>query len=120
RLLAKSLVNGFKKNGGTIMEGKASLKKGSNHVAIAVNGDEISADQIIVASGAWTNELLKPLGFRINLEPQKGQIVHLSVDQDTSEWPVILPQDSSHYIVAFDDNRIAFGATREENSGFDY
>lgn len=120
RLLAKSLVNGFKKNGGTIMEGKAALKRVNNHVAVSMDGKEMSADQVIVASGAWTNKLIKPLGFRINLEPQKGQIVHLSVDQDTSKWPVVLPQDSSHYIVAFDDNRIAFGATREDNSGFDY
>src|SRR5690606_35088741 len=28
--------------------------------------------------------------------------------------------ESSHYIVPFDDSRIAFGATREDGTGFDY
>ena len=119
-LLAKALVRGVRKNKGKVLEEKVSLKKSGDHVVVSTKEGDLEADQVIVAAGSWTNDLLKPVGISINQEPQRGQIVHLSVDEDTSKWPVVLPQDSSHYIVPFDDNRIVFGATREDGSGFDY
>jgi D-amino-acid dehydrogenase len=46
--------------------------------------------------------------------------VHLHIDAtDTSRWPVVLPADSGHYLLAFDDSRVVAGATRETGSGFD-
>src|SRR5699024_3039309 len=87
---------------------------------VEVNGDNIHADSVIVSAGAWTPEILKPLGYELQVEAQRGQIAHIKLpDTDTSEWPVILPQ-SSHYMLAFDDSKIVAGATREEGSGFDY
>lgn len=120
RLLAKALVNGFQKNGGKLVEEKVSLKRSGNSATVLTSDEKIEADKVIVAAGSWTNDLLKQIGVSINQKPQRGQIVHLTVDEDTSNWPVVLPQTSSHYMVAFNDNRIAFGATREDESGFDY
>lgn len=120
RLLAEALVRGVKKNNGIVIEEQVTLKKDGNQVTVSAKNGEIHADRIILATGAWTNDLLKNIGTSINIEPQRGQIIHLSSDDDTSGYPVVLPQDSSHYIVPFDDNRIAFGATREDNTGFDY
>jgi D-amino-acid dehydrogenase len=61
----------------------------------------------------------------VDVEPQKGQIVHLRVGRpgsddavDTSRWPTILPP-GPHYLLAFDDGRVVVGATRETCSGFD-
>jgi D-amino-acid dehydrogenase len=45
--------------------------------------------------------------------------VHLGVKEETIDWPVLLPQ-VSHYMLAFDDNRVVAGATRENGVGFDY
>lgn len=120
RLLGESLVNGVKKNGGKVIEDKVSLNKQGDCIEVNTSDGKITADQVIVAAGAWSKELLQDIDIPINIRPQRGQIAHVTVDADTSKWPVILPQGSSHYIVAFDDNRIAFGATREEGSGFDY
>ncbi|WP_096185643.1 NAD(P)/FAD-dependent oxidoreductase [Evansella halocellulosilytica] len=121
RLLAKALVSGFEKNGGKLIENKVALtKQNDGTVAIKTEEETIYADKVIVAGGAWTKELLQSVGLTINLEAQRGQIAHVTTDEDTSSWPVVLPQGSSHYLVAFNDNRIAFGATREEGSGFDY
>lgn len=120
RMLSKALVNGCRKNGSTVLEGQATLAQEGNRVEVYVGDEHIEADEVIVSAGVWTNDLLEPLGISLNVAPQRGQIVHLGVDEDTSDWPVVLPQDSSHYIVSFDDNRVAFGATREEDSGFDY
>lgn len=79
----------------------------------------IDADAVVVACGAWTNDVLEPLGRRIDVEPQRGQLVHLVLDgTDTSGWPSVLPP-TDHYLVAFDGGRVVVGATRETGAGFD-
>lgn len=83
-------------------------------------GETIAADAVVVAAGAWTADVLEPLGLgaAIDIEPQKGQIIHFGLDVDTSRWPVVLPV-GPHYLLAFDDSRVVVGATREVGSGFD-
>lgn len=83
-------------------------------------GETIPADAVVVAAGAWTAELVEPLGLGspIDVEPQKGQILHFGLEVDTSRWPVVLPV-GPHYLLAFDDSRVVVGATREIGSGFD-
>ena len=85
-----------------------------------VDGEVIAADEVVVAAGAWTPDLLAPLGLgtAVDVEPQKGQIIHFGVAADTSRWPVVLPA-GPHYLLAFDDSRVVVGATRETGSGFD-
>ncbi|WP_066304088.1 FAD-dependent oxidoreductase [Bacillus sp. FJAT-29814] len=109
------------KHGTKYYSGEASLGVLNGKVTgVNVNGDSTSADSVIITAGAWTSEILSPFGISIPVEPQKGQIVHLKLPgQDTSKWPVILPQ-SSHYLVSFNDSRVVVGATRETGSGFDY
>jgi len=54
------------------------------------------------------------------VQPQRGQIIHLRLPGvQTAKWPVVLPM-SSHYMLSFDDSRVVVGATRENNTGFDY
>lgn len=101
--------------------GSATLVIDDRRVTGVRLGDEvIPADRVVVAGGAWTNELLEPLGpgLSVDVEPQKGQIVHLRVDADTSNWPVVMPV-GLQYLVGFDDGRVVVGATRETDSGFD-
>ena len=83
-------------------------------------GQRHEADEIVVAGGAWAQQILGPLGLNHPVQPQKGQIVHLRLNGvATANWPVLLPM-TSHYMLAFDDSRVVVGATREDNSGFDY
>jgi D-amino-acid dehydrogenase len=71
-------------------------------------------------AGAWAPTLLRPLGLRLAVEPQRGQIVHLrQPDAETGGWPVVLPL-AEHYLLAFEQSRVVVGATRETGSGFDY
>lgn len=91
---------------------------------VLVDGERIEADAVVVAGGAWTAELLAPHHVTVDVEPQKGQIVHLHVTGEdggpapTHGWPTILPP-GPHYLVAFGDGRVVCGATRELGSGFD-
>ncbi|WP_080872958.1 NAD(P)/FAD-dependent oxidoreductase [Oceanobacillus timonensis] len=121
RLMRESLKRAAVKNGARLIEGEAALTATDQKVTgVHVDGQDITADHVLLATGAWASEQMKPLGLDLAIEPQRGQIAHISLpEQDTADWPVVLPQ-TSHYMLAFDDSRIVAGATREEGSGFDY
>ncbi|MCA0920825.1 NAD(P)/FAD-dependent oxidoreductase [Pseudooceanicola nanhaiensis] len=85
---------------------------------VTLEGATLPADRVIVAGGAWANEMLAPLGLAQQVRPQKGQIVHLRLAQDVTDWPVILP-GTGYYMLTFADRRVVIGATREDDAGFD-
>jgi D-amino-acid dehydrogenase len=105
----------------------AVVRAGSARVAVDARGgcevrvgdDPVAADAVVVAAGAWTNNVLRALDYDLPVEPQRGQLVHLRLDgANTTNWPTVLPL-ADNYIVPFDDGRIVVGATRETGSGFD-
>lgn len=120
RLLANALLDAASAQGATIVEGSAELVVEQDAVTgVRCGAEQIEADAVVVAGGAWTNELLGPLGAAVDVEPQKGQIVHLELaGVDTSGWPSLLPIGPK-YLVPFDAGRIVVGATRETGSGFE-
>ena len=76
-------------------------------------------DGVVVAAGARTPELLLPLNVNCAVSPQRGQITHLHLrGVNTSPWPTVHPF-TANYMTPFDDGRIAVGATRESDSGYD-
>ncbi|MCY7755267.1 FAD-binding oxidoreductase [Bacillus haynesii] len=119
-LLRNALLRAAEKHGAVLRNGKAKLSCQNGRLTGVHVGDSFfSADKVILAAGAWANELLGPLGIKLPLEPQRGQIAHLKLPgENTDSWPVILP-DTDHYIVSFADSRVVAGATRETGSGFD-
>lgn len=82
-------------------------------------GERFEADSVVIAGGAWSNEFAEGLSIEIPVKPQRGQIVHLDVDRETGDWPVV-SGFRGHYIVPWPGGRIAVGATRETGSGFDH
>jgi glycine oxidase len=73
------------------------------------------ARHFVVATGAWTETLLAPLGFRLHIKPVRGQIVLLRAP-DSALRPAIL--QGSRYIVPRGDGNLLVGST-EEDVGFD-
>ncbi|GEN46623.1 NAD(P)/FAD-dependent oxidoreductase [Alkalibacillus haloalkaliphilus] len=119
-LLTQALVRAFVNRGGQLLEEEVELESRGDEVFVRTRDGVLDADQVIVSAGAWSKKLLEQVDVSIVLEPQRGQIAHLRAEgEDTKDWPVVLPQ-SSHYMLAFDDGRVVFGATREADSGFDY
>ncbi|WP_203333705.1 NAD(P)/FAD-dependent oxidoreductase [Planococcus beigongshangi] len=121
RLIRDALKRAAQKNGANMIYGDANILHDNEKViGVHVNGEDIYADSVLVTAGAWAPSLLEPLGLSLKVEPQRGQIAHIKLPgEDTSDWPVVLPQ-SSHYMLAFDDSRVVAGATRETGAGFDY
>lgn len=121
RLLAAAMTRAAVAMGAVLRHDHVSLglRDGRVH-CIGSNGIPIEADEIIVTAGAWASQILWPLGLEHPVRPQRGQIVHLRLPGvETRSWPVLLPM-TSHYMLAFDDSRVVIGATREDNTGFDY
>ncbi|WP_174616018.1 NAD(P)/FAD-dependent oxidoreductase [Virgibacillus ihumii] len=119
RALRSALLRGAEKHGATIIHGDATLfQENANITGIHVNNEYISADEVIAATGAWTPQLLKPLGIQFDIRPQRAQIVHLQMPGTTLDnWPVVKPP-FNQYMLTFSD-RIVVGATQENNVGFD-
>ncbi|MCV9909746.1 FAD-binding oxidoreductase [Brucella sp. HL-2] len=121
RLLATAMLRAAATLGAKIRQDRVALSlREGNPICSASDGTVLEFDEIVVTAGAWASQLLDPLGLSHPVEPQKGQIVHLRLPGvQTASWPVLLPM-GSHYLLAFDDSRVVIGATREDNSGFDY
>lgn len=83
------------------------------------NGTTHQPEIVVISGGAWTSDVGLQLGLPLPIEPQKGQLLHLTwPDESTGRWPT-LNSEASHYMVAFPEGRIVCGATRETGSGFD-
>jgi D-amino-acid dehydrogenase len=122
RLLAAALRRAAERRGARFRDGAAGLvARGGRVSGILLDGGDVAdADRVIVAAGAWAPNVLEPLGVRLAVAPQRGQITHLRLEGvDTGSWPVVLPP-GSHYLLAFGDSRVVVGATRETGAGFDY
>ncbi|MDR7074350.1 NAD(P)/FAD-dependent oxidoreductase [Fictibacillus barbaricus] len=120
RALRNALTNGAVKHGAKLLYGNASILSENNRiVGIKLDEKSLTADQVIVTAGAWSQELLQSIGVNFKVTPQKAQIVHLEMpNMDTGSWPVVMPP-TTQYILSFEEGRIVVGATHEDEAGFD-
>jgi D-amino-acid dehydrogenase len=118
--LREALLNAAKKHGAKTAIRSAELDfQGNTVTGVFASGEYYPADTVIVAAGAWTPELLWPLGIRMKVRGQKGQIVHLQLrNRETEDWPMLMLPESQ-YILPFDDGRILAGSTHEDDDAFD-
>jgi D-amino-acid dehydrogenase len=121
RRIAAALKRAAGKRRTRFVAGSAELVGSGTAIAgVRVAGELIEADRVVLAAGAWAPSLLEPIGVKLQVAPQRGQIIHLRhPPTDTARWPVLLPL-SSYYLLAFEDSRVVIGATRESRVGFDY
>ncbi|AQP52987.1 FAD-dependent oxidoreductase [Vagococcus penaei] len=75
-------------------------------------------DKIILSVGAWLPELLTPLGYEVDIRPQKGQLIELQLSDDTTNWPVVMPVGEID-LIPFQNGRLVVGATHENDQGYD-
>lgn len=120
RLMRGALQDAANRHGAVFQSGVADLRRDGGRIAVAIDGRTIPADSVVLAAGAWSAPLGEALGVALPIFPQRGQIAHLELpDQDTSRWPVIMTMQH-HYLLTFPRNRVVVGATRENDTGFDY
>lgn len=85
-------------------------------VASAGGGFE-AADAVVVAAGAWSARLLRPLGVTSDVQPVKGQMLLFARGADTAALPSVMIGESI-YLIPRADGQIVVGSTVED-AGFD-
>lgn len=106
RLLEASQVKVIKK--------EVSLKSLSSGYQI----DNQVFDQVILSTGAWLGHMLEPLGYEVDVRPQKGQLRDYQVPQDMGTYPVVMPEGEWD-LIPFPGGKLSLGATHENDMGFD-
>jgi glycine oxidase len=102
RLLPDQPVEAFQQHAGKV-------------VAVKTAEGSLSAAAFVIASGAWSEHLLEPLGWRIGIHPVRGQILLLNPGRVLLRH---ILQIGSDYLVPRTEGRILVGTT-EERVGFD-
>lgn len=119
--LVQALQDASQSMGCQIIRQKAKLITRTNSsVAVQIQaGESQTYDSLLLSPGAWLKELLAPLGYQVNLQAQKGQLFNLyHPDWKNNTWPVIMPFGQVD-LIPFADGTITFGATHEDEAGFD-
>jgi glycine/D-amino acid oxidase-like deaminating enzyme len=80
----------------------------------------VATTAVVVAGGAWSDQMAALLGARLPVTPLKGQIVHLMLPAtDSRDWSIVQPV-LGFYLVPWPDGRVACGGTMESAAGFDH
>lgn len=82
--------------------------------AALTSSGPLTADRYLIATGAWSDELLGPLGLKPAVFPMRGQIVLFNPQRPLLRAIV---NQGKNYLVPRDDGRILAGST-EERAGF--
>jgi len=80
--------------------------------------DNLIFDKVILSTGAWLGHLLEPLGYEVDVRPQKGQLRDYQVDLDMASYPVVMPEGEWD-LIPFPGGKLSLGATHENDMGFD-
>jgi D-amino-acid dehydrogenase len=78
------------------------VERNGRAVGVRAGGAEISADAIVVATGAWTPLLHQQLGVRVPIQPGKGYSMTMSRPSVCPKYPMI-----------FEEHRVAVTPFRE-------
>jgi D-amino-acid dehydrogenase len=121
RTMRDALQQATRSRGGQVQRAAAELAvDGSRAAGVKAAAGLITADAVILATGAWDDAWAPHLPAAVPVGPQRGQILHLDLPgTDVSRWPVITGSGDP-YLLAFPPHRIVAGATREDGTGFDY
>jgi D-amino-acid dehydrogenase len=99
-----------------VAEVQAILTEGKRVVGVRCAGEDIAADQIVLAAGAWSARLLAPLGLKVPLETQRGYHVMLP-DAGVRVGRVLSPADRKVFISPMEDGLRVAGSV--EIAGLD-
>ena len=121
RELTNTLLQATTRFGGSIHKGTVSLSKDNDGTlsVLTPDGRQQKFDAVILAAGASLPELLQPLGFTVDVQKKKGQLVVLQTeDSALQDCPVIMPQGEID-LLPFGQGKTVVGASHENDKGYD-
>lgn len=120
RLLRDALLQAAIDYGAEVIDSKATLTLDNHNKAqVYCDGNLIDSNQIIATNGVWMKDLFANINLDIDIKAQKGEVIHLHVDDmNNSTFPVIMPP-TNQYMLSFDNGRIVIGASYRHIDQFD-
>src|SRR5262249_34951887 len=114
----RALQAGCLSHGVTLLPGwpaERLVTAGRRVLAVEGPRGRLSADRVLIASGAWSEDLLRQAGWTPGIKPIRGQIALLNTGR-TGVHPILM--QGKRYLVPRTDGRLLIGST-EEDAGFD-
>jgi len=89
----QAIARAYANAGGKMLHGDVqSIRqdRGQWQVCLASPAEPVEFDELVVATGAWSKSLLKPLGITLHVESQRGYHVQFDGYADTIQRTVVL------------------------------
>jgi D-amino-acid dehydrogenase len=107
-------------SGATILQGRGEIAlEDDRSVSLTVDGQPVAARKIILATGSWSQPLLDTLHVPMSVQPVRGQIVHLQLEDKATDHRPVINTFEGHYFLGFPDGRVVVGGTHEPEAGFE-
>lgn len=98
---------------------KVELRQLDNKLVILDNGNSEIFDIVFVTAGPAIKNLLAPLGYNVDIRPQKGQLLEFETTHlESHDWPVVMLDGEADFI-PFEQGKILIGATHENEGEWD-
>lgn len=112
--LAQSLKKSLVKQGVKIFENSPVEQllienRAVNGVQLAT--DQLPAEKVVIAGGAWSAQLLKETGVELPVKPVRGQMILFKAEPGVVSH-IVLSQD--RYVIPRKDGRVLVGSTLED------
>ncbi|GGK01699.1 NAD(P)/FAD-dependent oxidoreductase [Pseudomonas matsuisoli] len=91
------------------------IQEGSRVIGVRTAAGNLHADQVVIASGAWSASLLSALHLQLPVSPVKGQMILYKCDAEFLPTMVLA---RSRYAIPRCDGHVLVGSTLE-HAGFD-
>lgn len=90
-----------------------------SETALVFAGQELEFDQIILTPGPQLKNLLKDVGYTVDIRPQKGQLLVFETELiESGNWPVAMLSGEAD-LIPFEKGKILLGATHENDATWD-
>ena len=91
-------------------------RDGPSLAANTADGRRRTAGRYLIATGAWADEVIGPLGVRLRVTPVRGQVVLYNPGPRLFDHILLV---GKRYLVPRLDGRVLVGSTEEPEAGFD-
>jgi len=89
------------------------IEQGGRITGVQTDKGQFNADSVLVAMGAWSPFLLKPLGIRLPIYPVKGYSITVPIKDETCAPVSTVLDESFKVAITRLDNRIRVGGMAE-------
>lgn len=94
---------------------KGFIRDGGRIKGVRTAQGDMQADQVVLAAGAWSGELMQTLGIELPVVPVKGQMIVYKCAEDFLPAIVLA---KGRYVIPRRDGHVLIGSTLE-HAGFD-